>query len=513
MTLSILIWLPLAISLLGLAVPRRLVGWTSVAGSVVTFGIAISFLVRFQVGHTGLQFGTDSVWISSLGIHYKLGLDGLNVLLVVLTCLLFGAALAWSAFRDWERPRLFYFHLGLAQSAVLGAFCIQDLALFVGFFDLMLVPFYFLVGMWGPTPGRVRATTKLIIYTLVGSLLMLAAAVATGVLASSRHGTSLTFVISSLQHLPLSHTTQEWIFACFALAFLIKMPLVPFHGWLADAYKEMPIPAVAVFSGVVSKVAAYGFLRIVLPLFPYAAVHYQTLILIIALVSIVWATAAAFTTPDARLVVAYSSVAQLSFITLGIFSLQPEGDQGALYQMVNHGLVTAPLFFVVAALAARAGGSERLRDMGGVAFRAPVLAGLFLIVTLATLAMPGSSNFVGEFMILLGTFKAHMAIAIVAFVGVVGAAFYALRLFIGSMHNRVRTTVRSLDIGLADLAALVPIVAVILALAFYPQWGLRRSQATVRSTLVPAEAQSGATFTALRVPPGWTAYAPLVKSP
>jgi NADH-quinone oxidoreductase subunit M len=489
MTLSILIWLPLAVGLVGLAMPRRWVGWWAVAGSVVTFGIALSFLIRFQVGHSGLQFVTDSVWISSLGIHYKLGLDGLNVLLVVLTCLLFGASLAWSAFREWERPQLFYFHFGLAQSAVLGAFCIQDLALFVAFFDLMLVPFYFLVGMWG-TGDRVRATTKLIIYTLVGSLLMLAAAVAVGVLASNRYGTPLTFVISSLKHLPLSHSEQEWIFACFALAFLIKMPLVPFHGWLTDAYKAMPIPAVAVFSGVVSKVAAYGFLRIVLTLFPYAAVHYQTLILLIALLSIIWGTAAAFTTPDARLVVAYSSVAQLSFITLGIFSLQPQGAQGAVLQMVNHGLVTAPLFFVVAALAVRAGGSEKLRDMGGIAFRAPVLAALFLIVTLATLAIPGSSNFIGEFMILLGTFKSHLVISIIAFVGVVGAAFYALRMFIGAMHNRVAPSVKSFDLGLPDLAVLVPIVVVILALAFYPQWGLRRSQATVRATLVPTKVQA-----------------------
>ena len=246
---------------------------------------------------------------------------------------------------------------------MLGAFCSQDLALFVVFFDLMLIPFYFLTGIWG-TGERVRATTKLVIYTLVGSFFMLVAAIATGVLASSQNGAPLTFVLSSLQHLPLSHTSQDWIFLCFALAFLIKMPLVPFHGWLADGYKSMPIPAVAVFSGVVSKVAAYGFLRIVLPLFPYASVHFQTLMLLIALVSILWSTAVAFTTPDARLVVAYSSVAQLSFITLGIFSLRPTGVQGALLQMLNHGLVTAPLFFIVAALAARAGGSELLARHG-----------------------------------------------------------------------------------------------------------------------------------------------------
>jgi NADH-quinone oxidoreductase subunit M len=499
MTLSILIWLPLAISLVAAVFPRAVVGRAAAVGSLATLGIAISFLVRFKLGHAGLQFVTDDVWISALGIHYKLGLDGLNVLLVLLTTVLFSASLFWSSFREWDRPRSFYFHFGLAESAVLGAFCAQDLALFVGFFDLMLIPFYFLVGMWGSGPDRVRATTKLVVYTLVGSFFMLAAAVATGVLASSQHGVSITFVLSALRGLPLSHASQEWIFLCFAFAFLVKMPLVPFHGWLADGYKAMPIPAVAVFSGVVSKVAAYGFLRIVLPLFPYAAVHFQTLMLLIALVSIIWGTLVAFTTPDARMVVAYSSVAQLSFITLGIFSLRPIGAQGALLQMLNHGLVTAPLFFIVAAAAARAGGSELLADMGGIAFRAPVLAGLALIVTLATLAMPGSSNFVGEFMILLGVFQTKLAISVIAFAGVVGAAVYALRLFITAFHNRTGAKVTSRELALPDLVAIAPIVLIILALAFYPQFGLRRSEPSVRLAVAPAQALSHATVTPRRV--------------
>jgi len=489
MTLSILIWLPLAISLLASQLPRAVVGRFCAVGSLVTLGIAISFLARFKLGHAGLQFVTDTVWIGALGIHYKLGLDGLNVALVILTCLVFSCSLIWASLREWERPRSFYFHFGLAQSAVLGAFCAQDLALFVAFFDLMLIPFYFLVGIWG-SGERVRATTKLVVYTLIGSFFMLAAAIATGVLASDQHGTNLTFVLSSLQGLPLSHASQEWIFLCFAAAFLVKMPLVPFHGWLADGYKSMPIPAVAAFSAVLSKVAAYGFLRIVIPLFPYAATHFQTLMLLISLPSILWATSLAFTTPDARLVVAYSSVAQLGFITLGIFSLRPEGGQGALLQMVNHGLVTAPAFFIVAALAARAGGSEKLRDMGGIGFRAPVLAALFLIVAFAWLAMPGSSNFIGEFMILLGVFKAKLAIAAVAFVGVVGAAVYALRLFIGSMHNRVGPSVASREIGIADAAAIVPLVGVILVLAFYPQFGLRRSEPSLKAAIASAQVQS-----------------------
>ncbi len=500
MTLSILIWLPLAIALLAGLLPRGLVGRGAAIGSLVTLGVAVSFVARFKLGTAGLQLVTDKVWISALGIHYKLGLDGLNIALILLTAVLFSASLIWAAFRGWDRPRMFYFQLGLAQSAVLGAFCAQDLALFVAFFDLMLIPFYFLIGMWG-SGERVRATTKLVVYTLAGSFFMLAAAIATGVLASNEHGTPITFVISELQHLPLSHTSQDWIFLCFAVAFLVKMPLVPFHGWLADGYKSMPIPAVAVFSGVLSKVAAYGFLRIVLPMFPYASVHYQTLMLLIALASILWGTAVAFTTNDARLVVAYSSVAQLGFITLGIFSLQTQGGQGALLQMVNHGLVTAPLFFIVAALAARTGGSEDMRDMGGIAVRAPVLASMFLIVALATLAMPGSSNFAGEFLILLGVFKAKLVISVIGFVGVVGASFYALRVFIRSMHNRTGANVASREIGVGEAVAIAPLVLVIVVLAFYPQFVLRRTEPTLSRTVAAADP--------LFVASGWTGYAPL----
>ena len=503
MTLSILIWVPLALSLLAALLPARLAGRAAVVWSLITVGLAISFVARFKTGTGGLQFVTDKVWISALGIHYKLGLDGLNVALVLTTTIIFAAALLWAATHEWDRPRVFFFHFGLAESAVLGAFCAQDLALFVVFFDLMLIPFYFLAGIWGG-PDRVRATTRLVIYTLVGSFFMLVAAIATGVLASSEHGTPLTFVISSLRGLPLSHTTQTWVFLCFAVAFLVKMPLIPFHGWLPDGYKAMPIPAVAVFSAILSKVAAYGFLRVVLPLFPYASAHFQTLMLIIALVSILWATLVAMTTPDARLVVAYSSVAQLGFIILGVFSLRPQGDQGALLQMVNHALVTAPLFFIVAALAARAGGSEKLTDMGGIAFRAPVLASLFLITTFVWLAMPGSSNFVGEFMILLGVFNAKMPIALLASIGVVGAAAYALRAFITSMHNRTGPRIRSFDISPRDALPVVGLLAVIIVLAFYPQFGLKRSEPTVRATLAPAQAQlaaaSGTTHKVAQVP-------------
>jgi NADH-quinone oxidoreductase subunit M len=221
--------------------------------------------------------------------------------------------------------------------------------------------------------------------------------------------------------------------------------------------------------------------------------------LVIALVSVLWGTLVAFTTPDARLVIAYSSVAQLGFITLGIFSLRPQGGQGALLQMVNHALVTAPLFFLVAALALRAGGSEKLADMGGIAFRAPILATLFLIVTLATLAMPGSANFAGEFLILLGLFNAKLPLALIASLGVVGAAVYALRLYIRSMHNRVGASVTSFEIGWREAVAIVPLVLVILVFAFYPDFGLKRSQPSLNTALVGVELQQHQHLTGVRV--------------
>lgn len=517
MTLSILIWLPLALALVAALLPARSVGRVAALLSLIPLGVAISFVARFHIADPGLQFVTDKVWIGALGIHYKLGINGLNVALVLLTTVLFSVSLAWSAMREVDRPRLYYFHFGLAESAVLGAFLAQDLLLFVAFFDLMLIPFYFLVGSWG-SGDRVRATIKMVIYTMVGSFLMLTAAVATGVIAAGDHGTSLNYTFSALSHLPLSRTDEDWIFLGFAAAFLVKMPITPFHGWLADAYKSMPIPAVAVFSGVVAKVASYGFLQIVLPLFPHAAHHFQVLMLVIALVSILWGTAMAFTTRDARLVIAYSSVAQMGFILLGIFSLRPQGGQGALLQMLNHGVVTAASFFLVAAAAARAGDSERLDDMGGIAFRAPVLATLFLIVTLANLAMPGSANFIGEFMILLGTFDSHMAIALIASVAVVGASFYGLRLFIRAMHNRVGGSVRSFEVRRSEAIAIVPLCLIILALAFFPQFGLSRSERTMKVAMYPAAAAGSSAPYALNGAEqaallggrrGWWSYPPL----
>jgi NADH-quinone oxidoreductase subunit M len=481
--LSIALWLPLAFGVIGLLAPPKLASKLALAGTLLVLAFAIATVADFDSSKAGLQYVTDETWIGELGIHYKLGIDGLNLFLVLLTGILWFACTLWASFTAWEKPRLFYFHLALAQTSVLGALMAQDLALFVVFFDLMLVPFFFLTGIWGGA-RRVQATMKLVIYTLVGSLLMLTAAIATGVLSAAGNS-PVSFAFSDLAQHTLSSSTQNWLFLAFAAAFLVKMPAFPLHGWMPDSYKAMPLPVLAVFSAVLSKVAAYGFLRIVLPFFPDASQHFQTLMLLIALCSIVYGSAMAFTTTHARLILGYSSVAQLGFIVLGIFALNTQGAQGALLQAFNHGLVVAPAFFIVGLLAARSDGSEDIRDMGGLAMRAPLLAAVFLIVTFATLAMPGSSNFVGEFLILLGVFKAKLAIAIIASSGVVLAAVYALRLYIRTMHNRTGPRVESREISRRDALVLVPLVLAILAIALYPQFALHRSEKTVTSVTKP----------------------------
>jgi len=481
--LTILLFWPLALALVGALAPGRSAAAFAVVGALLPFAYAVLVLFDYDTARAGLQYVTDDAWITELGIRYKLGIDGLNLWLVALTTLLFLASTVWVLLRPPVRPKLFALHLGIAETAVLGAFLAQDLALFVGFFDVMLVPFYFLVGQWGG-PNRTAAALKMVIYTLVGSLLMLAGAVATAVL-SVRGGGDLTFVLSDLQRSLLPASTQRWVFVTFALAFLIKMPSFPFHGWMPDAYGTMPLPALAVFSGVVSKVAAYGFLRIALPLFPTPVHDWQTIFLVIALLSILYGSIQAFTQTSARLILGYSSVAQLGFIVLGIFALdgQGTGAQGALLQAVNHGLVVAPMFFIVALLAERSGGSDDIRDMGGIAVRAPVLAGLFLVSTFATLAIPGSANFVGEFLILLGVFKSTVAVAIIAALGVVLASVYALRLYIRAMHNRPGPDVGGVDLRPRDGLVLVPLVIAIVAFALYPQQALRHGEPAVRAAV------------------------------
>jgi NADH-quinone oxidoreductase subunit M len=484
--LSVILFLPLVAGLLGAFMPQ-LGRWLVLGATVTVLGLVIAMIADFDSSRAGLQYVTDDAWISELGIRYTLGVDGLNLFLIALTAVAWVPCTLVSCFRVPDRPGLYFFQLGLAETAVLGAFMAQDLALFVVFFDLMLVPFYFLIGGWG-SGDRVRATTKFVIYTLSGSLLMLVGAVALGAL-STPDGGSISFSLAVLSHRTLGTGTQEWIFLLFAVAFLVKAPLFPLHGWVPETYRSTSIPVLALLSGVLSKVGVYAFLRIVIPIMPDAAHHFQNLMIALAVFSILYGSIVAFSQDDVRLVIAYSSIAQLGFITLGIFALEDKGAQGALMQMVNHGLVVVPLFLIIGVIAARAAGSEKLADLGGMAFRAPVLASLFLVVTFATLAMPGSPNFVGEILILFGAFENKLVFGLVASAGVALAAVYMIRVFQRTMHNRVGPKVESRDLARLDLGTIAPLVAVIIGLGLYPQLVLHRTE---KATVAKIERAKGA---------------------
>jgi NADH-quinone oxidoreductase subunit M len=484
--LSAILWTPLAFGLIGLLVPRRYAAWTAGAGVAVTLILAAIVALGFDSG-AGMQYVVDVTWIPGLGINYSLGIDGISLFLVLLTALAWVPAVAFAASRGTGRAGLFYFMLLAGETATLGAFLSQDLLLFVLFFDLMIVPFYFLFGIWGSDRDGITvtsATVKMIVFTLIGSLLMLVGAVAVGVIAAD--GGDLTFNMAELAEKGLPSGSQNWIFWFFAAAFLVKMPAFPLHGWMPDAYRVAPLPALAVFSAVLSKVGAYGFLRVVLPIMPDAAELFQTTMLIVALASIIYGSLMAFTKLDLRLILGFSSVAQLGFITLGIFALDDSGANGALLQMVNHGLVVVPAILIVALIAERTG-TEEIGPMGGLAKNAPIFAVIFLIVSMATLAIPGSPNFIGEFFILNGVFNTNVTIAIVASSGVALAAYYALRMYQRTMHNPLPEWVDSREISLRDGLIIVPLVLVTVVLAFCPQIILGDTEPAVDATVTVSQ--------------------------
>ncbi|MGB0121156.1 MAG: NADH-quinone oxidoreductase subunit M [Solirubrobacterales bacterium] len=482
--LSLIIWVPLLFGLLSAIAPKQFAARIAGTGAVFTLVLVVAILVGFDPDG-GMQYVTDVEWIPGLGVNYSLGVDGISIFLVLLTAIAWVPAIAFSASRSegGDRPGLYYMMLLAGETATLGAFLAQDLLLFVLFFDLMIVPFYFLFGIWGKDRDGVTvsaATMKMIVFTLIGSLLMLVGAIATAVIAAD--GGKITFSIAELTAKGLPSGSQNWIFWCFAAAFLVKMPLFPIHGWMPDAYRSAPLPALAVFSAVLSKVGAYGFLRVVLPVMPDATELFQTTMLILAIAAIIYGSVMAFTKLDLRLILGFSSIAQLGFITAGIFALNTSGAEGALLQMVNHGLVVVPAFLIVALIAERTG-SEDIGAMGGLAKRAPIFAVIFLIVTMSTLAIPGSPNFIGEFFILNGLFEQDVALAIIASTGIALSAFYALRMYQRTMHNPLPKDADSKEISVRDSLIVVPMVLIIVVLAFCPQLVIHGSEPAVDATV------------------------------
>ncbi len=489
LSLTILLLIPLVGAVIAALMPDRQVGPTAAIATLVQVGFMVTVLAKYSPDD-GMSAFVDKLWIPDLGIHYSLGVDGLNIFMVALTVVGWAIATFYASGREFSQPRMFYAMLAVAEVGTLGAFMAQDLILFVLFFDLLLVPLYFLIGMWGEEsePGQARrATATFMIYTLAGSLLMLAGAVALGVLSSIQNKAPISFEFSDLAANPVSHGAQQWIFLGFMIALLVKMPIPPLHGWMPITYRTTPLPVLIVLSAVVAKLGAYGFLRVVLPLMPEGIQAFQPVLLLLAIVGIVYGSVMAFSQNEARLVLGYSSIAQIGFVLLGIAVFDAKGAEGAILQMVNHGIVVIGLFLIIGFLSARAG-SEKLSEMGGLAKSAPVLATLFLIVALATLAMPGSANFVGETYILFGAFTTQFPWGAIATVGIPLAAVYMLRFFQKSMHNREGGHENAREITAPELALLLPAVLLVLALAVYPQFLVERVEQGARTAVVAVDA-------------------------
>jgi NADH-quinone oxidoreductase subunit M len=455
---TLLIVLPVAAALVVWLLPLNQISAGSLAflAALVEVGIWIQMLVRFDFEQSGLQFSDRWSWFSDLGVSYHVGVYGFSVWLIGLTVIVMAAAIAYAFWVGRDRARAYMGLMLFLTGAIVGVFTAQDLLLFYAFFEAMLIPLYILVGVWGG-PGRMGATLKFVIYTMAGSLLMLAAVIVYGLSQN-------TFDL-----VEIGASSSNWIFLGFVAAFAIKAPLFPLHGWLPDAYRESSPEVAAVLSGVVSKAAAYGFLRIAVAKFPEPAHDFRVPILALAAVGLVYGSLLAFRAPDLRGVIAYSSLAQMGLITMGVFAVNDLGLDGSVLQMVNHGLISATLF-LLAGMVERRTLTGELGRLGGMARGRPALATVLMTTGIIALAVPLSSAFAGEFLILAGVFQRGWGWAVVGAVAMVLAAMYMLRLISAVLHREVGPAVSdaALDLRPAELGIVVPLVVCLLALSAWP---------------------------------------------
>ena len=435
--------------------PREYAGPFAILATLVEVALWIAGVARFDFSG-GLQFSARHTWFADLGVSYHVGFYGFSLWLAGLTVVVCACAIGYGVWAKREHARAYFGLMLFLTGSVVGVFASQDLLLFYAFFEAMLIPLYVLVGVWGG-PNRVRATVVFVIYTMVGSLLMLASIVAFGI---SQHTFSLVDSGTS---------GNDWIFLGFALAFAVKAPLFPFHGWLRQAYTEASPEVAAVLSGVVSKAAVFGFIMIVLPHFPGPVHDFRTTILVLAAIGLAYGSVLAFRQPDIRGVIAYSSLGQMSLIILGIFASSSLGIDGAVLQSVTHGLVSAAMF-LLAGMVERQWGTGMFAQLGGAAKGRPILATLLLVAGMFTLAVPGSANFAGEFLILAGVFPLGWGYAAVGAVAMVLAAMYTLRVISAVLHEKRGNAVDegSPDLRLGQLALVVPLVGCLLALSIWP---------------------------------------------
>ncbi|MBI4480224.1 MAG: NADH-quinone oxidoreductase subunit M [Acidobacteria bacterium] len=484
LVLNLAVYLPVLGALFVLLIPRQRPDAARIVSLVVTlatFVVSLPLAFRFDAGSAAMQFATDTVWMDSPAIRYHIAVDGISLFLVLLVTFLSVLCVLISWRSVTEHVKEFFFFLLLLETGTIGVFVAMDLFLFYVFWEITLVPMYFLIGIWGHE-RRVYAAVKFFLYTVVGSLLMLV-----GILwLYNRFGTfdyEAILAMIAAGSVRFSPDEQLWLFLAFFAAFAIKVPLFPLHTWLPDAHVEAPTAGSVLLAGVLLKMGTYGLLRFCLPLFPDAAHQLADAIVALAIVGIIYGSLVAMVQPDLKKLIAYSSVAHLGFVVLGIFSFNTFAVQGAIYQMLNHGVSTGALFLLVGMMYERLH-TRNIADMGGLATPAPLLASLFLVTTLSSIGLPLLNNFVGEFLILLGVLQERTLYAVLAATGVVLSAAYMLwmyqRVFLGEPRPE---HAHFPDLSWREKAILVSSVAVMLLMGLCSPYFLNRMNAATAGLL------------------------------
>lgn len=491
MVLLLTLFIPLLVALVLMFIPaenKKAHRMGAAVGSILAFVVSLVLWFGFDETNPGFQFLTNVPWISSLDIGFRFGVDGMGLLLVVLTTFTIPIAImsSWEGIRD--REKLYYIMILLLEFGVIGVFVALDTFLFYVFWELVLIPMYFLIGIWGGK-DRIYASMKFFIYTMAGSLLMLVAIVWLGFYAEAQLG-AFTTDLAKLMHVGpnIPFDTQKWLFLAFALSFCIKVPLFPLHTWLPDAHTQAPTAGSVILAAVMLKMGTYGLIRFNLQIFPQSSLHYADFFSVLAVIGIIYGALLAMVQTDIKKLVAYSSIAHLGFVVLGIFSMTAEGVQGAVLQMVNHGLSTGMLFLLIGFIYERRHTRE-MADFGGLAKTMPVYAVFFALAVFASVGLPGLNGFVGEYLTLLGAYVSdHLSTkwyAVIGGSGVILAAVYLLvlyqRIFLGPIthnENRQLKDLNGLEIGL-----LVPMTILCIWIGFQPNSFLRITESGSRATV------------------------------
>ena len=457
--------------------------------SLINFILSLYIYFNFDSSTSAFQFLINNVWIPNLGINYHLGVDGISLFLVLLTTFLSCIAIlsSWSAIT--EKVKGYMISMLILETGMLGVFVSLDLFLFYVFWEGMLIPMYFLIGIWGGQ-RKIYATTKFVLFTMLGSVLMLVAILVLYFMNYKYTG-FYSFNLFDMYRLPIPGGAQLWLFLAFALAFAIKVPMFPFHTWLPDAHVEAPTAGSVILAGVLLKMGTYGFLRFCLPLFPGTFIQLTPLFSILALIGIIYGALVAMMQKDVKSLVAYSSVSHLGFVMLGIFALNMQGIEGGILQMINHGISTGALFLLVGMIYERRH-TRLIEDFGGLLKVIPIFSGIFMVVTLSSIGLPGTNGFAGEFTILLGAFKFNLTYAVVATSGIILAAVYMLwmyqRVVFGKITNPENEKLK--DLNWREKIILVPLILLIFWIGIYPKPIFSRMEHSVRNLMQYSQMKS-----------------------